>query len=109
MAYDLTTPNKRQKLSPRREPYWVKATGQGKHLGFRKSKKGGSYGLEPVDVFGVDMDTLKGMADIVSTGLLPPGIQKQIARGQRVPDDTSIYRLPDDLLSRLPPEGLRYG
>ncbi len=43
MAYDLTTLDKRQKLSPRREPYWVKATGQGRHLGFRKSKKGGTW------------------------------------------------------------------
>ncbi len=43
MAYDLTNFNKRQKLSPRREPYWIKATGKGRHLGYRRTANGGTW------------------------------------------------------------------
>ncbi len=42
MADKVDTPEHREKLRPRREPYWHGIT-QGKHLGFRKSKAGGHW------------------------------------------------------------------
>ncbi len=43
MAHQIDTPKAREKLSPRREPYWVKAAGKGKHLGYRKTESGGFW------------------------------------------------------------------
>ena len=42
MSHKIDTPEYREKLRPRREPYWHGIT-QGKHLGFRKSKAGGHW------------------------------------------------------------------
>ncbi len=43
MAHNIDTPKARAKLSPRREPYWVKVAGKGKHLGFRSTESGGFW------------------------------------------------------------------
>jgi integrase len=42
MPHKIDTPEHREKLSPRREPYWDRIT-QGKHLGFRKTNIGGHW------------------------------------------------------------------
>jgi hypothetical protein len=62
-------------------------TGKKKKDKDKHKSKGKSKGIPP---------GLQGRKD------LPPGIRKQIARGQRVPDGVNIYRLPSDLVSRLP-------
>jgi hypothetical protein len=39
---------------------------------------------------------------LAKKGWLPPGIQMQISRGQRIPDGIEYYRLPRDLRDQLP-------
>jgi hypothetical protein len=56
---------------------------------------------------GKNKHNAKGKSKGIPPGLqgrkdLPPGIRKQIARGQRVPDGMNTYRLPSDLIKRLP-------
>jgi len=56
---------------------------------------------------GKNKHNTKGKSKGIPPGLqgrkdLPPGIRKQIARGQRVPDGMNTYRLPSDLIKRLP-------
>ncbi len=63
-----------------------KKKGKGKNK-IKAKHKGKSKGLPP---------GLVGRKD------LPPGIQKQIAQGKRLPVDTRTYPLPDDLIYRLP-------
>ena len=43
MAHQIDTPKAREKLSPRREPYWAKVAGKGRHLGYRKTESGGFW------------------------------------------------------------------
>ncbi len=43
MPPQIDSPKAREKLSPRREPYWVKIAGMGKFLGFRKTASGGFW------------------------------------------------------------------
>ena len=43
MASRIDTEKARSKLAPRREPYWVKVAGKGKHLGYRKTSNGGFW------------------------------------------------------------------
>ncbi len=43
MPHQIDSPKARERLSPRREPYWVKIAGKGKHLGFRKTASGGFW------------------------------------------------------------------
>lgn len=42
---------------------------------------------------------------LAKRGKVPPGWQKKLARGQRIPDDIWVHRvpLPRDILIRLPP------
>lgn len=42
MPHNIDTPEHREKLAPRREPYWHRIT-RGKHLGFRKTTSGGHW------------------------------------------------------------------
>jgi Ni/Co efflux regulator RcnB len=46
-----------------------------------------------------------------NNGCLPPGIAKQWAMGQSLPDAVSVHRLPEELRRRLglPPAGYEYG
>ncbi|SOD98984.1 hypothetical protein [Caenispirillum bisanense] len=39
---------------------------------------------------------------LAKQGKVPPGIARQIQRGQRLPDDVQMLPLPADLLGRLP-------
>lgn len=39
---------------------------------------------------------------LAKQGKVPPGIARQIQRGQRLPDDVQMLPLPGDLLGRLP-------
>ncbi len=43
MAHDLTDIDKRKKLPVRREPYWTRIAGVGKHLGYRRTENGGTW------------------------------------------------------------------
>ncbi len=63
-----------------------KSKGKGKKKHKNKSK-GKSKGIPP---------GLAGRKE------LPPGIQKQIAQGKRLPSGTETYSLPEDLRHRLP-------
>lgn len=40
---------------------------------------------------------------LAKQGKVPPGIARQIQRGQRLPPEVAMLPLPDDLLRRLPP------
>lgn len=51
---------------------------------------GGSGGLTPEDVFGLDLDALKAMADVVSAGPGEPGASP----GTTVPDDALVVMTP---------------
>ena len=41
--HKIQTEAQRSKLHPRREPYWVGLDQRGRHLGFRRSEKDGSW------------------------------------------------------------------
>jgi hypothetical protein len=85
--------------------------GHGKPDKGGKESKGGAAGIDPSSLLAAGATSalvsalLGGQTQHLAVGAkpLPPGIQKQLARGKPLPPGIAKQRLPSSLSARLPP------